>query len=734
MKLRATTWSLLVLLLLGQNASAQTVVTIRQLNTLPPAGLAVVKAKGAAVTAADMAANIRSPYFTAANNADPAKMVTITGVVLSDPRYSGLSSVSNGTVSRIHFFVRDVTAAVDGPAGNDLQVVDGNYATSGTLGLFVGDVVKMTGNLAYFGTGVQFSPISVEVLGTYADRGLPATILNPVTVTIDQLNMVTGDLKIRINWDNLSALNQQYVRIENVQVWQSPNRADSRPNWAVRDLTTGAIIQNDDMSLAYRNDKSDYTSEFFATNNFTAPPAGATVNLQGFALLRTNFNPFQIGDPAAAVLKIVPWTPADLVMTASPPNITQLVGPAGVPGNAPVAVQATITPDGGLIIATAEVRFTSSSNPTERSISGTGDANNRFTFEIPELPDGDFVTWYVAATDNGGFSAMSATQSYRVLHAGINDIRDIQTTQSGGRGPSPFTGLTINMNVLATIMVNPSAVEGSSGLLALQDGIGLFDGITVRSQNNPLAARKIGDVIRITRATIAEAFDLTQLRDIQYEFVSEGLPYASILVPTGVLKDLDIAESLEGMLVRVETVDIVSTNADGTAGNFGEFLVSSDNTVGNGLRVNDVSSFIAWPGNDAGAVLSAGQTLDFVQGILWYSFSNFKLEPRFPEDIGAVVNVATEGNDVPQAYALYPAYPNPFNPTTTLRFDVASAGDVSLTVYDALGRLVDTLVSGHRAAGTHTVNFEASSLPSGLYVYRLETTQGSASRSMMLVK
>jgi hypothetical protein len=47
------------------------------------------------------------------NNADPTKMVTFTSVVLSDPRYSGLSSVANGKVSRIHFFVRDVSAAID---------------------------------------------------------------------------------------------------------------------------------------------------------------------------------------------------------------------------------------------------------------------------------------------------------------------------------------------------------------------------------------------------------------------------------------------------------------------------------------------------------------------------------------------------------------------------------------------------------------------------------------------
>ena len=79
-------------------------------------------------------------------------------------------------------------------------------------------------------------------------------------------------------------------------------------------------------------------------------------------------------------------------------------------------------------------------------------------------------------------------------------------------------------------------------------------------------------------------------------------------------------------------------------------------------------------------------------------------------------------------------YPNPFNPQTTIRFSLAKATAVKLVVYDVLGRQVRVLVDGSREAGLHEVTFEASDLPSGTYLVRLETPQGSFVQTMQLVK
>ena len=93
-----------------------------------------------------------------------------------------------------------------------------------------------------------------------------------------------------------------------------------------------------------------------------------------------------------------------------------------------------------------------------------------------------------------------------------------------------------------------------------------------------------------------------------------------------------------------------------------------------------------------------------------------------------------EAQELPTAYTLEQNYPNPFNPTTSIAFSLPQSAQVSLAVYDVLGRRVATLVNGQLTAGQHSVQFEASSLPSGMYLYRLTTPNGSISQKMILLK
>ena len=64
-------------------------------------------------------------------------------------------------------------------------------------------------------------------------------------------------------------------------------------------------------------------------------------------------------------------------------------------------------------------------------------------------------------------------------------------------------------------------------------------------------------------------------------------------------------------------------------------------------------------------------------------------------------------------------YPNPFNPTTTIKFGLPEESDVTLTVYDIIGREVETILHQHRQAGYYSVNFDANVLAGGLYFYRI---------------
>lgn len=91
--------------------------------------------------------------------------------------------------------------------------------------------------------------------------------------------------------------------------------------------------------------------------------------------------------------------------------------------------------------------------------------------------------------------------------------------------------------------------------------------------------------------------------------------------------------------------------------------------------------------------------------------------------------------ELPRNLVLHQNYPNPFNPATTLLFGLPQASEVSLRVYDSMGRHVQTLIDGREyAAGDHRVQFDASRLPSGIYIYRLQAGQQSLTRRMTLIK
>lgn len=101
------------------------------------------------------------------------------------------------------------------------------------------------------------------------------------------------------------------------------------------------------------------------------------------------------------------------------------------------------------------------------------------------------------------------------------------------------------------------------------------------------------------------------------------------------------------------------------------------------------------------------------------------------DDNGSVAEVAAEA---PEEYMLESNYPNPFNPTTSIRYSLPEASQVKLVVYDMLGRTVRVLVDGMRQAGQHEVALDAGDLPSGTYLYRLVTPEGSITKTMVLQK
>jgi hypothetical protein len=96
-------------------------------------------------------------------------------------------------------------------------------------------------------------------------------------------------------------------------------------------------------------------------------------------------------------------------------------------------------------------------------------------------------------------------------------------------------------------------------------------------------------------------------------------------------------------------------------------------------------------------------------------------------------------SSIPTAFALHANFPNPFNPLTTIRYDLPVAGVVTIRIFDVLGRMITELVGEEKTPGVHDAQWNAAHVSSGLYIYTIEVHNGkgslfSASKRMVLVK
>ena len=693
-------------------------VTIREINAIPQANIDQLNAAGQALTFDQVSELTVSPL--------DGQRVEVSVVILTNPLLSGLASANDGIPGRIHVFARDTAADTDGVEGMGVQIVD-NRGDGSIQQFFVGDEVTVCGRVGFFNT-IQLAPESIS--SNSNPRGATDPILDPVVIATDDIHdayQVEGVQRSQVDWSVFPDFVNQYVRFESIELVQGiPASANGRPNMLFSTSGDDTTIRSYDTSVCFRNDRA--TSYFPANQeptcnltDFVPPPTGI-VNVQGFLTISGAFDAFGSTIPSGGAFAISPFESSDFEVAVAPPIIS--IQDTGIPSPSGAPIEVVVTPGTqGNTIASVVLNYTTSGNATGQ-VTLTNSSGDTYTGSIPNLTAGQFVTYTITATDNQN-AASQSSQTFLVVDGPVSSIFDVQRTPDGGAGASRLiTASPIAFDLDA--IVQTVFQTGNRFQATIQDDatLGPFSAVLLDfGSTDP--GLSVGDRITISEARVAEFRDVTQLVDVVYTTTGSGERYGPKVVSTALFagaSGAEAAEQHESMLLRFEGGTIISANPDAGQGtgcandDCGEFTFSTDGTAANQLRVDDASNGVPVTTNDQ---VTPGDAVVFVQGILSYSFGNTKLIPISVADIQAGrVDVGTGPGE--RRVEIASAFPNPAGDRATVRFALAEPGEVTLAVYDVMGRQVLTLAQGTFTAASHDVEVDLRGLASGVYVLRLQ--------------
>lgn len=648
--------------------------------------------------------------------------VKIVGTVLFAPmvdwendRRLTTSSASRGTYVT---FIQDTSGALWG--GMFVEQPDTNLATGFDI-IDTGDVVEITGVVTegFYGNTTTFSVLVdplTEINIVDSKGGLP----EPIVVTVPEFFDGTSF--------NLEAEKYEGMYIEFQNVSTSDRNPSGSTNFAFSDGTGNKIFMYD--QSAYFTER---THKLVGKTDYEAPADGTLLEHirgilhtrdDGWYLVPLYPGDMKVGTTAPATISLIENTPARVMPNTSADVSFEILDNDGTVEEAKLFYQV----DGGDF---TEVVMTLQ--------------DTAYIATIPAIAsDSVMVNYFISAKDNDGNESLSPTDTSRAFHyywVLTNDptIFHVQYTPYRG-GASRFEGET--MTITGIVTANSNSIDGGAIQYIQEPGLDKWAGL--RLIKTPANGQVVGDQVTVT-GTLIEDFYHTTL-DVTSLVVDgsvdeiEPLSLTCDQISTG---RNDLAEEYESMLLKYENVTITAKSADGTS-NFGEILIS-DGTGFTRVELGDGnhSYHNAWDPalSDSSTLteLNEGNTFESVTGVLYYSFSNFKIIPRSDHDfVGLVTDVAIT-KDIPNSYNLSQNYPNPFNPSTTIKYSIPNtasvySSNVVLKVYDILGKEVRTLVNQVQSAGNYEVSFDASRLATGIYFYTIKAGNFYQTKKMMLIK
>ena len=647
--------------------------------------------------------------------------VTTIGIVMTAP-YQGANPDSavlmyggNGVLS---VFLQD-TASKTAPWSGIFVRYQGT--TGAFANLDTGMVIKVTGVVNEYVSTTQ-KTTQLDLIGFDANNVLDFKPRpQPIVLTLDSLKDPRTDEPIPTaeKWEGV------YVEIRDV----TTSNATSSGGFT--------IFDNSNLTLNIGT-KSDYYYQH------TAP-----LDNTKLAYIRGYFETRSVGSNG---LTLNPGYPNDLKISTYPPAITNILrDKAIVKGGQSVNITADITDQDGVVAGAKLYYRVNQGSLQELTMNNTTD--NTWAATIPAQNDSSLVDYFIWAQDDSSNVSLSPSDTsrnrdfYMVFDRPLK-IQDVEY--------SPFTGgYTAYYGYQVTVTGVVTSDTSDFGQVYIQDGNSPWSGIRI----NGTEAIKLekGDNVTVT-GTVGESgvtwiTGLDDASTVTVNSTGNDLPAPVELSTADIDKKSSgtiSAEEWEGVLVKYSNVTVTEENADGHPGidqgsggnrNFGEMYVNdgTEDTrvllLGGSANYNNGwdSTVIKDPNSKN---VKTGAKFGSISGILYYSYGNYKLAPRNDADFTGFIPTAVKENrqSQPQRYELSQNYPNPFNPSTTIKYDIPQGGLVKLQVYNILGQLVKTLVNGYQSTGQHVVQFDASKLASGLYLYKLTSGNFSSVKKMLLLK
>lgn len=676
------------------------------------------------------------------NSAYLGDTIVTRGIVVTD---GNLSEVASGSITGgSRPFIALVDTANGGTPGPFKGIVvmgadTANSPVSDIENAVAGDIIEITCIVSEFSGLIQLQPLSqtaVTNVGIAAAPTFETIGAGEIQNTLGQNILPTGE-----QWEG-SYVELKNMTVVSVSVFSGGNRTE----FTVQDSAGNRVLVADRfLPMVVDSVTTVNPNSPDSLGSFIAPSIGTVYNhIRG--IIFQDQNGCAGGGSFSGGYEINPVYASDFDKQAPPPSITNVKRNPVTPNDTQTVVVTADIVDADGVVTGATLFYSDDQTAALNlfsSVSMTTTTANEYTASIPAFPLDSIVRYYIEATDDSSQTSNTATEFYTVRPNGttIMDIQEVPSFMTGST--SPLVGDTVTVTGFVTASYQP----GDLGYLYIQDtSANAYAGIFVNGGPVSVFSLNRGDEVTIT-GVVEENFGFTRIAATAATATSNSTTVTPIVLdpsdPNLFGSNNSGLEKYESMLLRYENP---ATNglvyvAD-TSLNFAEYTVGSGFNAQVSARVltgrqttgqaqgsldvsyiNDTSAID--PLNVAAIQVDENYSMDYLDGILFYAFGNFKLTPRNNADFA---NLVVSIEPIYTNEAKTSIYPNPTSERVNIQIENEYKFEVlNIQVLDINGReLINTQTS------LNLSNLNLSGMERGVYIIRI-TNEGELVNSSKLI-